>query len=200
MYTLPPLTYAYNALEPFISEETLTIHHDKLHQAYTDKLNKALADYPDLAAQPIEELLIHSDTMPPAVITPLINQGGGYFNHCFLWTSITPNSTKEPVGHLKDAINQYFGDFETFKQRFKGIAIDTFGSGWTWLVKNNKGELEILSTSKQDSPLLAGFKPLMVIDVWEHAYFLDYKNLRPNYIDQWWNIVNWENAETLFNA
>lgn len=198
-YTLVPLPYSYNALEPYIDTRTVEIHHDKHQQAYVDKLNLAISKYPELFEKTVEELLTNLDTIPEDIKKDVINQGGGVYNHTFYWDNLSPNSSKEPIGHLKEAINSTFGSYEAFKDQFKAAAIANFGSGWTWLVKDPSGKLVIANTSNQDSPISHGYTPLITIDVWEHAYYLKHQNKRPDYIDDYFNIINWEHAEELFN-
>jgi Fe-Mn family superoxide dismutase len=197
-YTLPLLSYAYDALEPHIDARTMEIHHTKHHQAYLDKLNKALVDHPELAGQPIEALLADLDAVPGSIRTAVRNQGGGHANHSLFWTVIGPNKGGEPSGKLSAAIDQAFGSFVVFKDRFADAAANRFGSGWAWLVKDKDGRLLVLSTANQDSPLQDGLKPLLGLDVWEHAYYLKYQNRRPDYIAAFWQLVNWDQVARHF--
>lgn len=198
-YTLTPLPYSYDALEPYIDARTVEIHHDKHQQAYVDKLNLAVSKHPDLFNKSVEELLTNLDTIPEDIKKDVINQGGGVYNHTFYWNNLSPNSTKEPIGNLKAAIDQTFGNYEGFKTQFKAAATANFGSGWTWLAKDSSGNLVLLNTPNQDSPISHGYKPLATIDIWEHAYYLNYQNRRPEYIDAYFNLINWDYAEQLFN-
>jgi Fe-Mn family superoxide dismutase len=199
-FTVPPLPYAYDALEPYIDKTTMEIHHDKHHAAYVTNLNKALESAPDLAGKPIEELLAHNcAAVPEAVRTAVRNNGGGHINHSMFWTILGPKAGGEPVGKLAAAITSTFGSFATFKEKFGAAATTRFGSGWAWLV-NAGGKLDIFSTANQDSPVLEGKSPVIGLDVWEHAYYLKYQNRRPEYIAAWWSVVNWEEAEKRFNA
>jgi Fe-Mn family superoxide dismutase len=183
MYILPELTYDYGALSPYIGEETTRIHHDKHHQAYVDKLNAALADNLDLRDIPLAELLSRSDI--PAVIR---NNGGGHYNHSLFWQWMSPTGGGEPEGELAAAIKQYFGSFQAFVEQFNEKALGVFGSGWVWLLPT----MEIITTSNQDTPMLLGkAEPILGLDVWEHAYYLDHQNVRADYTVAWWNVVNW---------
>lgn len=188
-YKLPDLPYAYDALEPFIDKETMTIHHDKHHNAYVTKLNAALEGHDDLAKKSVEELITDLNAVPEAIRTAVRNHGGGHANHTFFW-----NILKKDVafgGPIADAINGTFGSLDGFKEKFSAAAGGVFGSGWAWLVDNG-GKLEILGTPNQDSPLSQGKKPLIGIDVWEHAYYLKYQNRRPEYVDAFFNVINWD--------
>ncbi len=188
-YTLPPLPYAYDALEPYIDAKTMEIHYTKHHQAYTDKLNAVLDKHPELAERPIDELLKNIDqlNLPEADRTALRNNGGGYVNHNFFWNIMDPSLQKDV--NLETDIMAEFGTLDDFKKKFSDAAASRFGSGWAWLVRNNEGKLEVYSTANQDSPLMQGHTPLLTLDVWEHAYYLKYQNRRPEYIDAWWNTV-----------
>lgn len=190
-YTLPELPYAYDALEPYIDAKTMEIHHTKHHQAYIDKLNVALETHPDIAEKPLEELLSDLSTVPADIRTPVRNHGGGHLNHSMFWNMMAPNAGGEPTGDIAQAIGSSFGGFADFKKAFSDAAVGRFGSGWAWLVEEG-GKLMILSTPNQDTPLSEGKKPLLGIDVWEHAYYLTYMNKRPDYIEAWWNLVNWD--------
>ncbi len=191
-HTLPQLPYNYNTLEPYIDEKTIEIHHSKHHQAYIDKLNIALQKHPDLFEKSIKELLKNINSVPEDIRTAVKNNGGGHFNHTLFWENLSPNSPKEPKGELKEAINNKFGSFENFKKEFTEQATLHFGSGWTWLCIEPNNELIIISTKNQNCPLSEGLTPILTIDLWEHSYYLKYQNRRPEYIEAWWNIVNWE--------
>lgn len=200
MFTLPELPYEYDALAPFISSEIQHLHHDKHHQTYVDNLNKALEKYPEWQEKSIEEIIKSLNQVPEDVRTAVRNNGGGHFNHSMFWQMMAPKKDQSPTGTLLDKIQHSFGEYETFKKTFSEQATKVFGSGWQWLVLNG-GELELTSTPNQDSPLEKGMTPLLGLDVWEHAYYLQYYNKRADYIDAWWNIVNWDDvAERLSNA
>lgn len=190
-YTLPDLPYAFDALEPYIDEETMHLHHDKHHNTYVTNLNAAIEKHPELGEKTIEELLSDMDAVPTDIKTAVRNNGGGHANHSFFWKIMAPNAGGEPTGAIKEAIDEAFGDFATFKEEFKKAAAGRFGSGWAWLVMEN-GKLAITSTANQDSPLMEGKTPILGLDVWEHAYYLKYKNVRPDYIEAFWDLVNWE--------
>lgn len=190
-YTLPDLPYAFDALEPYIDEETMHLHHDKHHNTYVTNLNAAIEKHPELGEKTIEELLSDMDAVPTDIKTAVRNNGGGHANHSFFWKIMAPNAGGEPTGAIKEAIDEAFGDFATFKEEFKKAMTGRFGSGWAWLVMEN-GKLAITSTANQDSPLMEGKTPILGLDVWEHAYYLKYKNVRPDYIEAFWNVVNWE--------
>ncbi|MDT2638904.1 superoxide dismutase [Enterococcus dongliensis] len=192
-YTLPDLPYEYDALEPYIDVETMRLHHDKHHNTYVTNLNAAIEKHPELAEQTIEELVTHLNDVPEDIRTAVRNNGGGHANHSFFWKIMAPNAGGEPTGEIKTAIEETFGSFEKMKEEFKTAATGRFGSGWAWLVWNN-GKLEITSTANQDSPLTDGKTPIIGLDVWEHAYYLKYKNVRPDYIAAFWDVVNWEQA------
>lgn len=200
-FTLPQLAFQYNALEPFLDEQTMTIHHTKHHQAYLDKLNDALKGLPDFSEKPIEELLINLDTLPEEKRNTIRNNGGGHFNHSKFWEWMNPPTGGEnkPQGELLEAINSTFESFEKFKELFSNAGLGRFGSGWIWLAtKDNK--LSILSTPNQDNPLTDNSgMPILGLDVWEHAYYLKYQNRRAEYIEAWWNIVNWNKVTVDFN-
>lgn len=196
-YTLPDLPYAFDALEPYIDEETMHLHHDKHHNTYVTNLNAAIEKYPELGEKSIEELLSDMDAIPSDIQTAVRNNGGGHANHSFFWKIMAPNAGGEPTGAIKDAINETFGDIATFKEEFKKAAAGRFGSGWAWLVLED-GKLAITSTANQDSPLMEGKKPVLGLDVWEHAYYLKYKNVRPDYIEAFWNVVNWDEVNKHF--
>lgn len=196
-YTLPELPYSYDALEPYIDVETMHLHHDKHHNTYVTNLNAALEKYPELAEKSVEELIAYMDEIPADIRTAVQNNGGGHANHTFFWEIMAPNAGGTPTGALKDAIDETFGSFEDFKNEFKTAATGRFGSGWAWLVVDN-GKLAIMSTANQDSPLMEGKTPIIGLDVWEHAYYLKYKNVRPDYIAAFWEVVNWDKANEHF--
>lgn len=198
-YTLPDLPYAFDALEPYIDEETMHLHHDKHHNTYVTNLNAAIEKHPELGEKTIEELLSDMDTVPTDIKTAVRNNGGGHANHSFFWKIMAPNAGGEPTGAIKEAIDEAFGDFATFKEEFKKAAAGRFGSGWAWLVMEN-GKLAITSTANQDSPLMEGKTPILGLDVWEHAYYLKYKNVRPDYIEAFWNVVNWEEVNNRLSS
>lgn len=205
-YELPPLPYANNALEPHIDARTMEIHHDKHHQAYITNANNALKDHADLAAKPVDALIADLAAVPEAIRTVLRNNAGGHANHSFFWTIMGPNGGGEPKGQLAEAIKAKFGSFDAFKEAFEKAGATRFGSGWAWLVVNKAGDLEVVSTANQDSPLMgkavAGVEgtPVIGCDVWEHAYYLNYQNRRPDYLKAWWNTVNWDQAEKNYLA
>jgi Fe-Mn family superoxide dismutase len=192
-FTLPPLPYPEDALEPYIDKMTMQIHHDKHHGAYVTNLNKALESAPDLQSKSIEALLSNNlASVPESIKTAVRNNGGGHANHSLFWTLMKPNGGGSPSGKIQDVIGSNFGSFEGFKEKFNAAATGRFGSGWAWLVKDSSGKFEILSTANQDSPLMDGKTPILGLDVWEHAYYLKYQNRRPEYISAWWNVVNWD--------
>jgi superoxide dismutase, Fe-Mn family len=199
-FTLPPLPYAYDALDAYIDSETMTIHHDKHHAKYVKNLNEAIALHPDLKGQSIEDLLLNLDTLPEDIMTTVRNNGGGHANHTMFWSIMTPESQGEPTGEIAEAIKATFGDFATFQEEFNTAGTKRFGSGWAWLVMNDNKELEVTSTANQDSPLLEGQYPIMGNDVWEHAYYLKYQNKREDYLNAWWNVVNWDEVNKRFQA
>ncbi len=190
-YTLPDLPYAYDALEPYIDEETMHLHHDKHHNTYVTNLNAAIEKHPELGEKSVEELLADFDSVPEDIKTAVRNNGGGHANHSFFWEILAPNAGGEPTGAIKEAIEETFGSFADFKEEFKTAATGRFGSGWAWLVIKD-GKLAITSTANQDSPLMDGQTPVLGLDVWEHAYYLKYKNVRPDYINAFWSVVNWD--------
>ncbi|WP_203361741.1 superoxide dismutase SodA [Bacillus sp. REN10] len=196
-FQLPELPYAYDALEPHIDKETMNIHHTKHHNTYVTKLNEALQGHEDLASKSVEELIADIDALPEAIRTAVRNNGGGHANHSLFWQLLSPNGG-EPTAELADAINSKFGSLDQFKEEFAAAAAGRFGSGWAWLVVNN-GELEVTSTPNQDSPLMEGKTPILGLDVWEHAYYLNYQNRRPDYIQAFWNVVNWDEVAKRFN-
>lgn len=195
MFTLPDLPYGYDALAPYVSEQIQQLHHDKHHQAYVDNLNKALEKYPDLQNKTIEEIITSLDEVPEDVRTTVRNNGGGHYNHSMFWEMMAPKkgTGQNPSGTLLDKIQHSFGDMKTFQEQFTQGATKIFGSGWEWLVIDN-GELKLMSTPNQDNPLTQGFIPVLGLDVWEHAYYLQYYNKRADYIEAWWNIVNWDDV------
>ena len=202
-FTLPDLPYGYDALEPYIDTCTMFIHHTKHHAGYTNKLNAALAKYPEWENKSIEEILGNLDAVPEDIRTAVRNNGGGYYNHALFWTVMSPKGGGEPAGALRDAIEQAFGGFEAFKDAFSKAAAGRFGSGWAWLVVTEDGKLAVTSTPNQDNPLMKGYvdvvgTPILGLDVWEHAYYLRYQNRRPAYIQAWWNVVNWEEVARRF--
>jgi Fe-Mn family superoxide dismutase len=197
-HELPLLPYDYNALEPYIDEETMHLHHDKHHQAYINNLNTALANYPDLQDKSAEELIRDLNSVPEAIRPAVRNNGGGHVNHTMFWEIMGPNGGGEPSGALADAINQSFGSFDAFKQQFNDAGTKRFGSGWAWLVRGSDGGLSVISTANQDNPLSDGQYPVLGNDVWEHAYYLKYQNRRPEYLAAWWNVVNWDAVSQRF--
>jgi Fe-Mn family superoxide dismutase len=200
-FTLPPLPYAPDALEPHIDKMTMEIHHGKHHNAYVTNLNKALESAPDLQSKSLEQLLANNCAIVPENIrTAVRNNGGGHVNHSMFWQIMGPNAGGNPSGDLAGAISQAFGGFDQFKEKFNAAATTRFGSGWAWLLKGSGGGLEITSTANQDSPLMEGKFPVMGLDVWEHAYYLKYQNRRPDYIGAWWNVVNWPEVEKRFKT
>jgi superoxide dismutase, Fe-Mn family len=191
VFELPKLPYAVDALEPYIDAQTMTIHHDKHHQAYITNLNGAIEKHPELADRSLEDLLMDLNAVPEDVRTVVRNHGGGTWNHSMFWEIMAPNAGGAPRGELAGAIDSAFGSFDAFKAEFEKAANGRFGSGWAWLVKKDNG-LAIVSTANQDNPLSDGMTPVMGIDVWEHAYYLKYQNRRPEYVTNWWNVVNWD--------
>jgi superoxide dismutase, Fe-Mn family len=189
-YEVPALPYDYDALEPHIDEATMRVHHDKHHQAYVDKANAAL-EGTEWADKPVEEVLANLSDLPSDKQGPVRNNGGGHYNHSLFWTWMSPDGGGEPSGELADAIAEKFGSFEDFKAKFKEAGVNRFGSGWSWLVWDGSG-IDVVSTANQDSPVSDGKTPLLGCDVWEHAYYLKYQNRRPDYIDAWWNTVDWD--------
>jgi superoxide dismutase, Fe-Mn family len=189
-HSLPPLPYAANSLEPFIDTMTMEIHHGRHHNAYVDNLNKALESQAALAAKPIDKLIREINQVPENIRQAVINNGGGHINHTMFWDIMGPGGGGKPTGPLADDINKTFGDFGQFQSQLKQAGVSRFGSGWAWLVYAN-GKLQILSTPNQDSPYMNGQVPILGVDVWEHAYYLKYQNKRPDYLDAWWNVVNW---------
>jgi Fe-Mn family superoxide dismutase len=189
-HSLPPLPYAFDALEPHIDKQTMEIHHGKHHQAYVTNLNAALDKHPELHSKSVDDLLRNINTVPEDIRTAVRNNGGGHVNHSMFWQIMGPKAGGAPTGAVGDAITSAFGGFDKFKEEMKKAGVGRFGSGWAWLIDNG-GKLVIESTPNQDSPLMEGKKVVMGIDVWEHAYYLKYQNRRPDYLDAWWNVVNW---------
>lgn len=198
-YQLPELPYAPDALEPHIDEETMKIHHGKHHNTYVTNLNKALEGHDDLANKDVDELIKDLDALPENIRTAVRNNGGGHSNHSLFWQILSPNGGGEPTGEIGEAIKNKWGSFDKFKEEFKATALGRFGSGWAWLVLNN-GELEVQDTLNQDSPIMEGKTPLLGLDVWEHAYYLKYQNRRPDYVEAFWNVVNWDEVEKRYQA
>ena len=198
-YTLPELPYAHDALEPHIDVETMHLHHDKHHNTYVTNLNAAIEKYPELGEKSIDELVADLANVPADIRGAVQNNGGGHANHSFFWEIMAPNAGGEPTGAIKEAIDATFGSFEDFKTQFAAAATGRFGSGWAWLVVNN-GKLEVMSTANQDSPLTEGKTPVLGLDVWEHAYYKKFSNVRPDYIKAFWNVVNWDEVNKRFEA
>lgn len=190
-FQLPPLPFAYDALEPYIDAETMHLHHDKHHAAYVANLNKALAAHPELQKSSVQELLLKIDSAPPDVRTAIRNQGGGHANHTLFWTTLGGKGPREPRGKLAADLDRAFGSFANFQKELSATSVSVFGSGWGWLV-TEMGSLKVISTPNQDSPLLTGSWPVFGIDVWEHAYYLKYKNVRADYVKAIWNVLNWD--------
>ncbi|UNM96248.1 superoxide dismutase [Ignatzschineria rhizosphaerae] len=191
-YELPKLPYAHDALEPHIDTETMHLHHEKHHQTYVNNVNAALANYPELAAKTVEDLVSDMNAIPADIRTAVQNNGGGHANHSLFWTVMTPNGGGEPTGAVKEAIDKAFGSFDAFKEKFAAAAATRFGSGWAWLSVDKNGNLEVSSTANQDSPLMEGKTPILGLDVWEHAYYKKYSNVRVDYISAFWNVINWD--------
>jgi superoxide dismutase, Fe-Mn family len=199
-YELPPLPYPYDALEPHIDEQTMRIHHDKHHAAYVNNVNNALEGHPELQAKGIEELLRDLSAIPENIRMAVRNNGGGHANHTLFWAIMGPNAGGEPSGALGAAIDKAFGSFDAFKEKFSNAGITRFGSGWAWLAVDGTGELSVLSTPNQDTPISDGLTPILGMDVWEHAYYLKYQNRRPDYVAAWWSVVNWDEVARRFEA
>jgi len=199
-FTLPKLPYDFNALEPHIDARTMEIHHGKHHQAYVNNLNAAIEKHPELASKSVEDLLKDLNAIPEDIGMAVRNNGGGHFNHSMFWEIMGPKGGGEPSGALADAIKKAFGDFSGFKEKFAAAAVGRFGSGWGWLVKDKSGSLSITSTPNQDNPISDGVTAILGVDVWEHAYYLNYQNRRPDYVAAWWNVVNWDQVATRFSA
>ena len=199
-FTLPPLPYAYEALEPTIDTATMQIHHDKHHATYVTNLNAALKDTPEWYEKDIKEILADLNAVPEAARAAVRNNGGGHANHTFFWEIMTPGGATAPTGALAEAITKTFGDVETLKKQVNEAGAKRFGSGWTWLVTDAAGTLSVVSTPNQDSPLSEGKTPLLGIDVWEHAYYLKYQNKRPDYLAAWWSVLNWDKVGANYDA
>jgi len=198
-YELPALPYAANALEPHIDEATMNIHHGRHHQAYINNVNAALEGHDDLSSKSIEDLISNLDAVPENIRTAVRNNGGGHANHSLFWQIMSPNGGGAPTGELADAINSAFGSFDAFKEAFAKAAATRFGSGWAWLIVDG-GKVAVTSTPNQDSPLMEGKTPILGLDVWEHAYYLNYQNKRPDYISAFWNVVNWDEVSKRYAA
>lgn len=198
-FTLPELPYAHNALEPFFDEETMRLHHGKHHQTYVNNLNAAIEKHNELDDKTLEELLTNLDTIPEDIRAAVRNNGGGHLNHSMFWEWLSPNGGGVATAEIGDAITAKFGSFEEFKLQFKAAATGRFGSGWAWLVVKD-GELAITSTANQDNPISEGAKPILGLDVWEHAYYLKYHNVRPDYIEAFFNLINWDKVNELYAA
>ncbi|MBI1866356.1 MAG: superoxide dismutase [Candidatus Staskawiczbacteria bacterium] len=197
-YELPDLPYGYKDLEPYISEEIMTLHHDKHHAGYVNNLNMAINKYPNLFENNAEELIKNLDEIPEEIKTAVKNNAGGHVNHSIFWKIMSPNSGREPLGKLAEEIKKQFENFAGLQQKFNDEGAKIFGSGWVWLVKNKDGILQVMSTANQDNPISDGCFPILGNDVWEHAYYLQYKNVRADYLKAWWNVVNWQEAEKRF--
>ncbi|RMF73296.1 MAG: superoxide dismutase [Acidobacteria bacterium] len=197
-HSVPPLPYAFDALEPYIDARTMELHHDKHHAAYVAKFNAALEKHPELAAKSPEEIIAGLATVPDDIRTAVRNNGGGHVNHSIFWTLMGPNAGGDPRGPIADAINKAFGSFAAFKEKFNAAGMGRFGSGWAWLIFTKDGKLEVTSTANQDSPLTDGHFPILGNDVWEHAYYLKYQNRRNEYLEAWWNVVNWDTVNARF--
>lgn len=200
VFELPPLKYAFNALEPAIDARTMEIHHDKHHGAYVTNLNKALESAPEWFDHPIEEILRRINEVPENIRTAVRNNGGGHLNHTLFWDWIAPGGSKTPIGGVAKAIDAAFGSYDAFVEKFSNAAVTRFGSGWAWLVLDGEKKLQVYSTANQDSPYMDGHIPLLGLDVWEHAYYLHYQNRRPDYVKAFWTIVNWDFVESLYQA
>lgn len=198
-FEVPPLPYAYEALEPYIDSQTMHLHHDKHHQAYVDNFNAAIQKAPELNGKSAEDILRNLSSVPEAVRTAVRNNGGGHVNHSMFWAIMGPNAGGQPTGAIADAIKSTFGDFAQFQEKFNDAGVKQFGSGWAWLVQGNGG-LQIMSTPNQDNPLSQGLYPIMGNDVWEHAYYLKYQNRRAEYLKAWWNVVNWAEVNKRYEA
>ena len=197
-YELPALPYAYDALEPHIDARTMEIHHSKHHAAYVKNVNSALEGQTALQNMPVEQLLSDLNAIPDSIRTAVRNNGGGHLNHSMFWPSMGPDGGGEPMGSLGRSITKAFGGFDAFKDQFSKAAATRFGSGWAWLILDAAGDLKVTSTANQDNPVSEGMKPVLGLDVWEHAYYLNYQNRRPDYIAAWWNVVNWKTVGEQF--
>ncbi|WP_407350249.1 superoxide dismutase [Lactococcus garvieae] len=196
-YTLPELPYAYDALEPFFDEETMHLHHDKHHQTYVNNLNAAIEKHPEFFDKTVEELVAYLDRLPEDIRVAVRNNGGGHLNHTMFWEWLAPNAGGAPTGDIAAAIDEAFGSFDDFKSEFKAAATGRFGSGWAWLVLDY-GKLKVVSTANQDNPISDGQIPVLGLDVWEHAYYLKYHNVRPDYIEAFFNLINWDKVNELY--
>ncbi|MEJ7617361.1 MAG: superoxide dismutase [Pyrinomonadaceae bacterium] len=201
-FQLPPLPYDYDALSAAIDEQTMRLHHDKHHQTYVDKLNEALAKHPELESLGLEGLIRDLDKVPEDIRAAVRNNGGGHLNHSMFWNLMSPDGGGDPTGQIADAIADAFGDFQSFKEKFSDAGVKRFGSGWVWLVRDggSSGKLQIVSTPNQDNPITDGHLPILGNDVWEHAYYLRYQNRRPEYLNAWWNVVNWNEVNKHLEA
>jgi Fe-Mn family superoxide dismutase len=200
-FSLPSLPYSTDALEPHIDQRTMGIHHGKHHATYVTNLNNALGSAPELEGKSLEELLANGcAAVPEGIRTAVRNNGGGHYNHSLFWTIMGPAGSGSPIGNLAQAINGAFGSVDDFKAKFAAAGVGRFGSGWAWLIKDGSGSVSITSTPNQDNPVMEGGSPILGLDVWEHAYYLNYQNRRPDYIAAWWNAVNWQAAEDRFNS
>lgn len=197
-YTLPALPYAYDALAPLIDEQTMKIHHDKHHATYVKNLNDALSAYPELAQRDLSVLLSHLEDLPESIRTAVRNNGGGHYNHSLYWHWLTPKAGTTVPENLLEVINRDFGSLDDLHQTFKKAALGQFGSGWAWVVKDNQDHLSVISTANQDTPLMQGLKPILGVDVWEHAYYLTYQNARADYLEAFWKLINWDFVANLF--
>lgn len=200
VFKLPELPYSYDALEPHIDAKTMEVHHSKHHATYVKKLNEAIANSPELHNKSIDEILLDVSMVPESATQAVINHGGGHSNHSLFWEMMSPAGGGEPTGRVGEEITKQFGGFDGFKEDFKKAALGRFGSGWAWLVADENGKLSIISTANQDSPLLQSLMPILGLDVWEHAYYLKHQSKRDEYIDGWWNVVNWEKVNELLDA
>jgi len=199
-HVLPDLPYSYDALEPSIDAKTMEIHHGKHHQSYVNNLNAALENHPELQEKSVEDLVSDLNSIPENIRNAVRNNGGGHANHSLFWPCMGPDSGGTPEGELADAINSAFGSFDNFKDQFSKAAATRFGSGWAWLCVDNNGDLVVTSTPNQDNPISDGLKPVLGLDVWEHAYYLNYQNRRPDYVSSWWNVVNWNQVVLNFSS
>ncbi len=198
-YKLPELNYAYDALEPQIDAKTMEIHHTKHHQTYITNLNAALEKHPEIADEDLVKLISNINEVPEDIRVAVRNNGGGHLNHSMFWNIMSPEKGQTPEGSLKEAIDRDFGSVDAFKEKFDAAAKTRFGSGWAWLVVNSDKKLEVISTANQDNPMMDGYTPILGLDVWEHAYYLNYQNRRPDYIKEWFEVVNWKQVQELFN-
>jgi superoxide dismutase, Fe-Mn family len=197
-FQVPPLPYEFGALEPHVDAQTMQIHHDKHHGAYVTNLNAAIEKHAELGSKSAEDLIKNLNAVPEDIRTAVRNNGGGHVNHSMFWTIMGPKAGGEPSGALADAIKKDFGSFTAFQEKFNDAGLKRFGSGWAWLVRSNTGKLDVVSTANQDNPMMEGQHPIMGNDVWEHAYYLKYKNVRGDYLKAWWNVVNWKEVEKRF--